>query len=389
MLSVIGYALGHLKPLLGAILAIVVVMYGLYLAFQSSLGALQFLPSITRLIPSSLSPCSIPIINMLPVCSGPNFAPGATPEFEDLMKVQSSFEDILQSTAQGSVLPLEMKRSEASIRDLKYVVTYSNLPSKQELVFEFQGFIDVARQAAGDLTKFNSKVGRAVDQIISTNKHTLQVIDGIVESEASRSALSKILPWSSSGLTQEHLLRQYLAHTGLVEEEIQRLILEAQVLLRILEDLDNRLDVIHSVVTRDGVNVRDSREELFASLWTKLGGNRNSVAKLDNQLALLKSVNTYRRAAWSHVTATLLKLQAVSAGLEDLRERVAMPEVVGTEVVPLRRHVETIQLGVDRLERVREAARGVEGEGYRRVLGDAEGKVGKDRMVEAGGRVDV
>jgi hypothetical protein len=318
------------------------------------------------------------------MCGQP-FAPGAAPEFEDLMNVQSSFEDILQSTAQGSVLPLEMKRSEASIRDLKYVVTYSNLPSKGELVYEFQGFIDVARQAAADLIKFNSKVGRAVDHIISTNKHTLQVIDGFIDTEASRGALSKWL-WGSNGLTQDHLLRQYLQHTGQVEEEIQRLIMEATILLKILEDLDSRLDVIHGIVTRDGVHVKDSREELFAQLWTKLGGNRNSVQKLNNQMQLLKSVNTYRRAAWSHVTATLLKLQAISAGLEDLRERVALPETVGVEFVPLSQHIETIQLGVERLERVRESSRGLEMEGQRKIL-DQGGVAGKDRMVEGHAKI--
>jgi hypothetical protein len=316
---------------------------------------------------------------------GQSFAPGATPEFEDLMKVQSSFEDILQSTAQGSVLPVEMKRSEASIRDLKYVVKYSHLPSKGELVYEFQGFIDVARQAATDLTKFNSKVGRAVDHIISTNKHTLQVIDGFVDTDASRGWLSRWL-WGSTGLTQDYLLRQYLQHTSQVEEQIQRLIIEAQVLLKILEDLDSRLDVIHGVVTRDGVQVKDLREELFAQLWTKLGGNRNSVQKLDDQLRLLKSVNTYRKAAWSHVTTTLLKLQAISAGLEDLRERVALPETVGLEIVPLQQHIETIQLGVERLERVRDSSRDLEMEGQRRIL-DRDGAAGKDRMIEGQSRI--
>lgn len=369
----------HLKPLLGMLLAIAALFYGFKLAFRSTFGALAILPDITKIVPS---PCSVPILNLLPMC-GNSFPSGANPEFEDLMKVQSSFEDILESTAHGSILPIEMKRSEASIRDLKYVVTYSNLPSRGELVYEFQGFIDVARQASGDLIKFNSRVGRAVDHIIGTNKHTLQVIDGFVDAEASRGALSKMF-WGSRGLTQDHLLKQYLQHTSQVEEEIQTLIIEATALLQILEGLDDRLDVIHGVVTRDGVTVRDSREELFAQLWTKLGGNRNSVQKLEQQMQMLVSVNKYRRAAWTHVTSTLLKLQAIAAGLEDLRERVALPETLGIEVVPLQQHIETIQMGVDRLEQVRESSRREVGEGQRRVLDKGEPMMGKDRMVGGG-----
>ena len=382
-LGVIGYAMLHLKPIFGALLAIVVLFYGFKLAFQSTFGALQILPDITKIIPS---PCSVPVLNMLPMCGKSSFAPGGNPEFGDLMELQSSFEEILQNTAQGSQLPIEMKQSEASVRDLKYVVMYSNLPSKNELVYEFEGFIDLAKQASGDLIKFNSKVGRAVDIIINTNKFTLQAIDGFVETEASRGALSKLF-WGSQGLTQSHLLQQYLAHANKVEEEIQRLIKEAQVLLNILEGLDQRLEVIQDLVTNNGVKVSQSRDELFAQLWTKLGGNRNNVAKLNQQMQLLKSVNTYRKAAWTHVTSTLLKLREISAGLDDLRERIALPDTVGVEVVPLQQHIETIQMGVERLERVRDSARKMVSEGQRRILDGEPAGVGKDRMVD--GRVNV
>ena len=140
--------------------------------------------------------------------------------------------------------------------------------------------------------------------------------------------------------------------------------------------------MIHNIVVRDGVNVRDSREELFAQLWTKLGGNRNSVQKLNNQLTLLKSVNTYRQQAWTHVTATLLKLQDISSHLDELRARVALPETVGIDIIPLSQHIETIQMGVDRLERVRESSRNTVNEGQRRIL-EQGNPVEKERMVEA------
>lgn len=168
-----------------------------------------------------------------------------------------------------------------------------------------------------------------------------------------------------------------------MEQQIQDLILEAQALLAILQNLDDRLDVIHGIVTRDGIHVQDDRDELFAQLWTKLGGNRGSVQRLDAQLRLLREVSLYRRTAWAHVSGTMLKLQGIAAGLEDLRERVGAADVLGTDV-PLRQHVETIQMGVERLERQREESRRVEAEAYRRVL---DRKVpGEERMIE-GARV--
>lgn len=379
-LTLFGMVMNHLRPLIAFLIAIAFGILILRYLFQQSI----FAPLTSTLSTvGAISPCSIPLLNLLPFCNQDPQAV-ARPEFDQLMNVQSAFEDVLASTAAGSTLPLDMKRSEASIRDLKSVVLYSNLPSKNELVFEFQGFVETARQASGDLTRFNSRIGRAVDHIISTNRHTLQVLDGFALIEGSKGALDRFMQsyfpmlWGRD-LTEGDLLNQYLRHTGAVEEQIQHLILEAQALLAILQNLDDRLDVIHSIVTRDGIHVKGDRDELFAQLWTKLGGNRNSVAKLNEQLKLLRDVSMYRKTAWAHVSATILKLQSIAAGLEDLRERVGSVEVVG-EDVPLRQHIDTIQLGVERLERQREESRRVEGEAFRRVL-DGRG-MGDDRMIE-------
>ena len=55
-------------------------------------------------------------------------------------------------------------------------------------------------------------------------------------------------------------------------------------------------------------------------------------------------------------------------------------EVLGDDV-PLRQHIETIQMGLERLERQREEGRRVETEAYRRVL---DRKVpGEERMIES------
>lgn len=387
---VLGYVLGlfamvmnHLRPLIAFLIAIGVSIFIIQYLFQQSI----FAPVTSALSTfGAISPCSIPLLNLLPFCNQDTQAVGR-PEFDQLVTVQSAFEDVLVSTAAGSTLPLDMKRSEASIRDLKSIVLYSTLPSKNELVFEFQGFVDTARQASGDLTRFNSRIGRAVDHIISTNRHTLQVLDGFALTEGSKGALDRFMQaylpilWGRD-LTERDLLTQYLRHTGAVEEQIQQLIIEAQALLAILQNLDDRLDVIHSIVTRDGIHLKGDRDELFAQLWTKLGGNRGTVAKLDEQLKLLKEVSTYRKHAWAHVSATILKLQSIAAGLEDLRERVGMPELLD-EDVPLRQHIETIQLGVERLERQREESRRVESDAYRKVLDRR--LPGEEMMIEGKG----
>ncbi|KAI9872913.1 MAG: hypothetical protein M1823_008050, partial [Watsoniomyces obsoletus] len=94
-----------------------------------------------------------------------------------------------------------------------------------------------------------------------------------------------------------------------------------------------------------------------------LGGNRAQLSKYNKQLHLLQHVGEYRKIAFAHVSATILKLQAMGAELEELRTRVGSAELqrdYGKEPVPLEMHIESIRMGVERLEAGREKAREAE-----------------------------
>jgi hypothetical protein len=120
-------ALGMLKKPLSYFLAV-------WLLFGCFVVARNF---ITQSLYASLSPlCRIPGSSFLdlPFCPiyGADSQNGAPPlvEFDKLMTVQSKFEEVLGESAGGVSLPLDMKRGEASIRDLRQLVRYSQLHSK-------------------------------------------------------------------------------------------------------------------------------------------------------------------------------------------------------------------------------------------------------------------
>ncbi|GAB7341917.1 hypothetical protein MBLNU457_g0224t1 [Dothideomycetes sp. NU457] len=370
--SIFGLAAHYARPLIAYALMLYLIVGGLIMARNL----------VTTSFSKALSPiCRIPGSSLLnlPFCETVNYTgPVAPVEFDKLVSAQAAFEDVLTTSAGGASLPLDMKRSEASIRDLKHVVQYSTLPSRNELVFEFSGFIDTARQAANDLTKYNSRIGRAVDRILTTNRWTLQVLDGIATTEANQGTLTRFAskhlnifsPFSATPqMNQDILFDTYVHHTSAIEEQIATLILEAQALLQILNNLDDRLDLIAGIAMRDGIRAKDSSDELFSLLWTKLGGNKASVQKYERQMAVLRDVGQYRKLAWAHVSGTIIKLQAIAANLEDLRERVGRPETVGVrEGLPLEMHVREIVMGVERLESVREEGRRIEGQRLRGIL---------------------
>jgi len=340
---------------------------------------------------ASLSPiCRIPGMGLLnlPFCpahrSDPTYGDPPSVEFDQLMMVQSKFEEVLQDSAGNVALPMDMKRGEASIRDLRQIVRYSQLHSKNELVLEFDGFIDTARIVSYDLQKFNSHIGRAVDSVIATTRWTARVLDGIQGRDADRGSINAFIndkllaPFQPVKFTEGILLDQYIQHTRVVEEELFKLISEAQALLAVLNNLDDRLEVIHGISIRDGMHTAAMKEEVLSTLWAMLGGNRGKLKNMDRQLNLLQQVGIYRKNAMAHVSGTILKLQAIGANLEDLRERVGAPELLRDKAsIPLSVHIENIQLGVERLEEGRSNSRKVEDEQVRKTLerGKLEGSL--------------
>ncbi|KAL8811771.1 MAG: hypothetical protein Q9223_001444 [Gallowayella weberi] len=386
--EVLGKAIRIMKPFLSFCLAMYLIV-GLLIVLRNLL---------TSSVYSALSPvCRIPGTSLLnlPIChktiSEHQYNKGEEPpaEFDRLLSVQGNFEAILEESAGGVSLPLDMKRSETSLRDLRTILRYSNLPSKSELVFEFDGFIETAGIASNDLQKFNSHVGRAVDNILATARWTKRVLDGVALEKGSRGTISAffsdrmLAPFQPIKSTEATVLRQYTEHTRIVESEINRLIDEAQALLGVLRNLDDRLDVIHGIAVRDDIHAQGSKEETMSQLWTMLGGNRKALGKYNSQLKLLKQVNMYRQIAITHVAGTMLKLQAMGAELAELRERVGTVELVGERAgVPLNVHIENIELGVERLEQRRNWARGVENEQMRKALVD---EPNRDRRKEIEG----
>lgn len=126
LLDVIWGALRILKTPISYLLAIW-LLFGVMIMMQNL---------VTTSIQASLSPiCRIPGASLLNIPFCPNYqgAPSGPPppvEFQQLMAVQSDFEKVLEESAGGASLPLDMKRGESSIRDLRQLVRYSYLASK-------------------------------------------------------------------------------------------------------------------------------------------------------------------------------------------------------------------------------------------------------------------
>lgn len=368
--GVFGHAMGNLQPFLGLALALVILVFGAKWALGSFRSGITAALSPVCLVPGSSY--------VIPFCAAGTYEDSRV-DFEGLLDAQSGLEDILGASKDTSSLPSTIKDSEIAIRDLRTLVRHSRLPSRHQLDLEFENFVLTANEASVDLSRYNSRIGATVDRIIATNTWTMAVISGISEQEASYGAMERVYgaltrPFVSPPPTlHERIFNQYLLHVTRNKEEITKLIEAAVALRSVLQNLDERPDTISQIATNDDVTITNNQEELLAQLWTKLGGNNAKVRAANKQLFLLRNVSAYRKKALVHVSETLEKLMKIQHELENLREGVAAPEVLGfRDEFPLEYHLDLIGKGVERLRLARGESMRIEGETYRRLVRGGE-----------------
>ncbi|KAF2401879.1 hypothetical protein EJ06DRAFT_529030 [Trichodelitschia bisporula] len=396
MMVITGSVLGHLQPIISLVIAIGVILWGIRATGQH----------LTSMIPAPiLSPCSLPFASYLPICA-PSTPPSTSLSFSALSTAQGALADILRTTHSNADLPYIMKHSESSLRDLRHIVRYSQLPARNEIAHELDGFVDAARGAGAEVVRFYSHLGRAVDHVVYVNKHTMRILNEIDEAEAERGVVGRVVQsvrgvvgrrWED--VIEERLRQEYLLHSVEIGDHLGGLILEAQALLGMLSDLDARLDALSAVLSRSDIEVQGSHEELLAQLWTQFGGNRANRRRTEAQIALLGEVGRGKNEATSRVHEALLQLQKVQAEVEGLREDVGGVESVEGEVgpagqieggerrtrraLPLEAHVKNMLDGVRRLEDARGEVRGREEVAVKRILGMVRDNKGSVEEIEA------
>ncbi|KAK4101603.1 hypothetical protein N658DRAFT_470696 [Parathielavia hyrcaniae] len=376
------------------------ILLSLYIAFG---GVIVLHNLATRPLFTALTPvCRIPGVSWLdlPFCPdhGLKKAEGEERQgqgqvkFDNLMDVQEQLGQVVEKSVQGVPLPIEIKRSETSIRDLRTLVRYSTVQSKEELLLEFDGFIDTIGTVSKDLQRFNARTGSAIDWVISMNRWTSRHLDSLEGSSKNsddddQGAGSLTGPWINrlfspfqpAVFTERQLVDTYIEHATLVSDKISNLIEEAQGVLHTLSKAGEHMDAIYDFVARTEKSVRVRRAEVLSTLWGLVGGHRTKVANLNSQLALLKQVDAQRSDAVRQVTDLIGDLEQIQAGLDDLRERVAEPALArGRAEVPMTVHIDTINRGVERLEEARSRIRAIENDRIQEVLARSKGQ----KMIE-------
>ncbi|KAF7328965.1 hypothetical protein MVEN_02526500 [Mycena venus] len=331
---------------------------------------------ISHTLRAAFSPlCYIPGISRSALCLPKGYSATSdnlrSPKWADyptLVDVQSAtIEQLLDESSSGSVLALKIKKAEMATTDLVTLVRVSDLKSRDTLGDALRQFVDDARVTGRALNKLNAKVAGAVDGIVAVNDYALKTIEA-AQSESSPSILGQLVPWTSSKPKTDLVLSTFEDSMNYLSFAMQGLILEFELNLQNLNKLEEQLSVLHELVSREDGSISLAKSELLSELWTKVGGNRRKLRGYEHHLQLLKGLTEYRKQALVHVVSALQTLTQMSEDIENLRERVAAPELAGSRI-PVEVHIRSIQSGLDRVKDGRSKAKVRENDALKKFIG--------------------
>ncbi|CAG8464045.1 11781_t:CDS:2 [Dentiscutata heterogama] len=323
--DVIVGALHLLKPIFSIALA-------LYLGWSS----ISFISS-TFQNDLALAMCRLPLSNLIPLCQTP------IPDFSRLVNRQvETYEQImdyqLSHTGPSSSLALDIKKAELATADLRTLIKYSSLSTSKELVDRLTEFVDKAKSVGRDLQILQSRTRTSLDNLITYNIFALKALENVRDNK----------------ISAKELAAGYNQMMTLIESDLKRMILVATEALGSLADLDEMLIAIHDLTTREGAFQKTERANLFAQMWTRLGGNIVKRQIFEENLALLRDLDKQRRIAVSQIQTTLYSLTSFQLDLEELREHVSRPSLVE---MPIEVHIENVGKGIERLRTSKVALR--------------------------------
>ena len=190
---------------------------------------------------------------------------------------------------------------------------------------------------------------------------------------SSPNALVRVVQWPFNALapsqpSRDALLTAFRNSLNVHSSELEKVVLELTASTAALDDLDAHLSALHELCAAEDLAQGAARDALLSELWTILGGNRDRLRSFEKNLGLLKDLSEYRRSARAHVAAAQQTVDAMGQEIEELRERVAAPDITGDKI-PIEVHMKSIKAGMERIQEQRIKAKEREERLMNRILG--------------------
>ncbi|KAI5780211.1 hypothetical protein DFH27DRAFT_488819 [Peziza echinospora] len=383
-----GLILAPLKIFKGVILLLrvpitfLIFLYVLFLVIITS-GRVLFTAAGHALAPI----CNLPGLENLPFCGYDGTPPDwlsythwvqplpgkeedlRRPDFPRLIDLQTKFMGVIETAEASSIMGIELKNAELSIRDLGSLVSLSDLKCKDLLNDEIGRFVRDSKILTNLLRRLEAGVGGVVDRTVIMNNYAIFELDRVrnIETEGGSGYFQVLFlkPFffrnpQLSPIQQVRLQISavFLESSTRLEKELRKLIEDAEVILDRLEQLEKHLSNIYTIINTENKRVTGEQDRVLAEIWTMLGGNKRKIKNFNRHQNLLENVGEYRARALEQVGRTLVQLQGMYAGLEELKSSTSR-DVIGDDssAIPIEVHIQALREGALRLGQNKDAAR--------------------------------
>ncbi|KAF9522025.1 hypothetical protein CPB83DRAFT_742527, partial [Crepidotus variabilis] len=299
--------------------------------------------------------CNLPGLSSLSICApGPFSSPN---RYTPLTGYPRAFERKLENIdgdvggfygAANIALSVEIKLAEIAIRDLVSIVEISDLEVKDALILLLSEFITAAQKASIHLQKYSLQVREAVNNIMASNVFFLNSIKAARVQEPLYMAHTA-LPWRSAKKSTEFILsKSFQEVTNVLAVDLERLVLKTDVSLYYLQDLEGRLNTLHTLLLRKQVLITNNKHNTLAALWTQIGGNVWKLCTYNRDLLLLENLSDLCKQALAHIVIASQLTQRISKDMEVLKYGIMVPNLLGLDILA-GVHAKKIEMGLQRL----------------------------------------
>ncbi|PVG01101.1 hypothetical protein CPB86DRAFT_753844 [Serendipita vermifera] len=299
------------------------------------------------------------------------------PNFDELVKIQMEFDNILDNVGLGAHLGMGMKKSEVAVRDLSAAVSVSDLRSKRQLESSLDELASSMKQVVPLFGKLDAAMEGTADYIIIVDDlaiKTLQSAKDVRATKDEKASTSLVLralwPFNSPSIADVEILDAFVYAATTLEHDVARLIELSTGVSQRLDTIEEQLDTINRIVYKEKRYNKDKNATLvgplchihlsslrkLAELWSMLGGNKAKLAMFKSNFALLADLQRYHKTAVEQVGSIAVHLRDLSDHLGQLQGGVRT--TVGSSVsdhkgrrktTSLEANIEMLHKGITRL----------------------------------------
>jgi hypothetical protein len=329
----LGWVLVHILPVRSALKlgSVAVIFWVIFcMTFSSIFRTVCDLPLIglLRSCPHSQTTradflgevCQLPLMALLPPCKASPPSQPQTDRVQQLLDVQSSFEDILEGTTEAMPMQMHLKLSEMGILRATLRIRYSQLPLKHDLESAHAKFARDIPEAAAALQNFILQTNYLFDSISGSLRYTVQQIEKLHVDSANRSFAARLFYKKSD---QSSLINSYLDHIGHLSTDVASLIDLAQTSDQKLVGLHKAWNKIDTQKHRSLNMIREERD-IKAKFGRRLGWFWDDVTKMDRQREFLLELQEMHQPALIFVERARFGLEKVQMQLQQIKQSFAI-----------------------------------------------------------------